>query len=310
MKKSSIILAAASMGVFFAMSSISAYEYKSSFKIEAATSLKTRTSLTTAEISANSDIFSLNAASSSTPKDKPRVSDKEYLYSQLVAFGETPEIKSVTEDVKLVKAQPAIAVANTAKPNATMSRGGTPPVKSDTQRTVQAPASRGAAPAAGTSSASTSKVETLDWWKQAQYAFPVGSVATVRDVYTGRTFKVKRTMGSNHADCEALTQADTDVIKSIWGGFSWNVRPVHVIINGRVLAASMNAMPHAGLDSAPAYAVIDNRSGGYGRGQNLDVVKGNGMDGHFDIHFLNSSRHKDGKVDSRHQEAVRIAAGR
>ncbi|MDP4090297.1 MAG: hypothetical protein Q8930_13625 [Bacillota bacterium] len=152
------------------------------------------------------------------------------------------------------------------------------------------------------------KVEMLDWWKSARDVFPIGSVVTVKDVYTGKTFKIKRTMGANHADCEALTLEDTKIIKSIWGGFSWDVRPVHIYINGRILAASMAGQPHAGVDSAPAYAVVDNRSEGYGRGENLDTIKGNGMDGHFDVHFLNSTHHFDGKLDSRHQAAVKVAS--
>lgn len=101
-----------------------------------------------------------------------------------------------------------------------------------------------------------------------------------------------------------------NIIKSIWGGFSWSRRPVILTINGKKYAASMSAMPHAGLDSATAYAVVDNRSEGYGKGQNLDVIKGNGMDGHFDIHFLNSTRHKDGQEDPQHQAAVLKAAGK
>jgi hypothetical protein len=117
-------------------------------------------------------------------------------------------------------------------------------------------------------------------------------------------------MGSNHADCEALTNEDAEIIKDIWGGYSWNVRPIHIYVDGKVLAASMSAMPHAGVDSEPAYVTVNNRSGGYGRGQNLDVVKDNGMNGHFDIHFLNSTRHKDGEEDSRHQAAIKIAASK
>lgn len=175
----------------------------------------------------------------------------------------------------------------------------------------QQPAKKAApAPSRGAAPAPKSKTELLDWWKSAQYAFPIGSTATVKDVYTGRTFQIKRTMGANHADCEALTKADTEIIKSVWGGFTWTARPVHIIINGRVLAASMSSMPHAGVDSAPAFKVVDNRSVGYGRGENLDVIKGNGMDGHFDIHFLNSTRHKDGKIDYKHQDAIRVAASR
>lgn len=151
-------------------------------------------------------------------------------------------------------------------------------------------------------------VELLDWWKSARYVFKTNMVATVVDVRTGRTFKIKRTMGSNHADCEALTLQDTKIIKSIWGGFTWTTRPVYIIVNGRKLAASMSSLPHAGVDSAPAFKVVNNRSEGYGRGQNLDVVKNNGMNGHFDVHFLNSTRHKDGKIDPKHQASIREAA--
>jgi len=164
------------------------------------------------------------------------------------------------------------------------------------------------APTKSTSSAAAkSKVELLDWWKSARSVFSSGTAAEITDVATGKTFKAKRTMGTNHADTEALTRQDTEIIKSIWGGFSWARRPVILNINGRRLAASMSAMPHAGIDSAPAYAVVNNRSDGYGTGENLDVIKGNGMDGHFDIHFLNSTRHKDGKIDTAHQEAIKKA---
>jgi hypothetical protein len=155
---------------------------------------------------------------------------------------------------------------------------------------------------------SSSAVELLDWWKSGRTAFPIGAVAEVKDVKTGKTFKIKRTMGSNHADCEAVSKEDTEIIKSIWGGFNWDTRPVILTVGKRRLAASMSSLPHAGVDSAPFGAVVDNRSEGYGRGQNLDAVKGNGMNGHFDVHFLNSTRHKDGRVDSRHQAAIAVAA--
>jgi len=56
----------------------------------------------------------------------------------------------------------------------------------------------------------------------------------------------------------------------------------------------MTAMPHAGNDSAPGGVWTSWRSGDYGAGTNYDYIKGNGIDGHFDIHFYNSTRHKDG----------------
>lgn len=157
---------------------------------------------------------------------------------------------------------------------------------------------------------SSGKSVALDWWSEANKVFTIGSVAKVIDIHTGKSFSVKRTFGSNHADCEALTSEDAGIIKSIWGGWTWSRRPVVVVVGNTRIAASMSSMPHAGLDKYPALKTVSGRSEGYGTGTNLDAVKGNGMDGHFDIHFLNSTRHKDGKVDNEHQKNIRQAIGR
>ena len=152
--------------------------------------------------------------------------------------------------------------------------------------------------------------ENLDWWTQAQYVLPRESTFEVEDFYTGKTFNVKRTGGSNHSDTEALTLKDANIIKEIWGGsFSWTRRPVIVKINGRRIAASMASMPHAGNDSVAGGVYTTWRSDNYGAGINYDYIKNNGMDGHFDIHFLNSTRHKDGELDLQHQSNIKISAG-
>ena len=149
-------------------------------------------------------------------------------------------------------------------------------------------------------------------WREASKILPRGGNAVIEDVYTGKRFNIKRTFGTNHADIETLTKADTEVMKQIWGGFTWERRPVIVHVAGRRLAASVAGMPHAGKDSAPNLAYTGGRSAGYGYGINLDAVKGNGMDGHFDLHFRGSRRHADGRikatVDSVHQAAIDIAA--
>jgi len=152
------------------------------------------------------------------------------------------------------------------------------------------------------------KIEVLDWWKAANQVFARGSKAKVIDVRTGKSFYIKRTYGANHADCETLTKEDTKIMKDIWGGFNWSRRPVLVEIDGRLLAASMSGMPHAGLDSKPTNAIVSSRSEGYGRGYNLDAVKNNGMNGHFDIHFKNSRTHGSNRIDPAHQRAIREAA--
>lgn len=161
-----------------------------------------------------------------------------------------------------------------------------------------------------TAAASKSKggIELLDWWGQASKLFKIGSTATVTDTKTGKTFKIVRTYGTNHADVEALTAKDSQTIKDIWGGWSWTRRPVIIQVNDRKIAASMAAMPHAGLDNKPANTYVSQRSGGYARGMNLDKIKNNGMSGHVDVHFLNSKTHGTNKVDPKHQAAVKQAA--
>jgi hypothetical protein len=160
----------------------------------------------------------------------------------------------------------------------------------------------------GTAGTSSGKVELLDWWKEASKIFKIGMTAKVTDVKTGKTFNIVRTYGGNHADCEAKTAEDSKKIKEIWGGWSWTRRPVIIEVDGRRIAASIAAMPHAGVDKSPANATISSRSGGYGKGANLDKIKNNGMSGVIDVHFLNSRTHGTNKVDSKHQAAVKAAA--
>lgn len=151
--------------------------------------------------------------------------------------------------------------------------------------------------------------EYLTWFGVVDKLIPRGAKFKVIDFYTGKSFMVQRTVGTNHADCETLTIEDTNIMKSIWGGFSWERRPIIVEYNGRRIAASATFMPHAGLDSVPGGVTTNNRSVGYGTGINLDYVKGNGIDGHFDIHFAASTRHMDGKQDPQHQAMIKVAAG-
>ncbi|SFB46282.1 hypothetical protein [Clostridium frigidicarnis] len=151
-------------------------------------------------------------------------------------------------------------------------------------------------------------VALVDWWNDGSSLFSVGTHAKVVDIESGNSFNVERTTGTNHADAETLTKNDTNVMKTIWKGFSWERRPVYLIINNKTYAASMSAMPHAGIDSEPWLKWVTNRSGNFNSGQNLDFIKNNDMDGHIDIHFLNSTRHMDNKKDPDHQAAVKKAS--
>ncbi|MCM3694549.1 muramidase family protein [Neobacillus niacini] len=128
--------------------------------------------------------------------------------------------------------------------------------------------------------------EYMDWWTEAQYVFTIGKSAKVTDFETGRSFYIKRTIGANHADSETVTTIDSNIAKSIWGGFSWTPRAVLLEVNGRKLAASMSFMPHE-----------------------REFIANNGITGHFDVYFGNSTRHVDGKADAKHQAQVEKAAG-
>jgi hypothetical protein len=136
------------------------------------------------------------------------------------------------------------------------------------------------------STVSSKHGEHLDWFSEAQYVFTINDVAKVTDYHTGKTFNIKRTIGANHADCEPLTANDTAIAKNLWGNFSWTVRPVIVEADGRKIAASMSFMPHG-----------------------IQYISNNNFDGHFDIHFANSTRHKDGLISEEHQKHIKIAAG-
>lgn len=152
------------------------------------------------------------------------------------------------------------------------------------------------------------KTGALDWFKEVQCIFSRGMEAVVTDIDTGKSFQVIRTYGTNHADVEALTKDDSNIIKDIWGGWSWERRAVVVQVGDYTLAGSMTAMPHAGVESAPADKVVGGRSDGYGTGENLDKIKGNGASGVMDIHFKNSRTHSTNVVQKVQQDMVKKAA--
>ncbi len=127
----------------------------------------------------------------------------------------------------------------------------------------------------------------VDWFKSGRYIFPRGAIARVIDLKTGRSFNVKRTGGSNHADSEPVSSDDARTIREVWGGWDWERRAVIVEIGGARIAASMNGMPH-----------------GY------EAIGNNAMQGHLCIHFYNSRLHANNRECPEHQAMVRRAAGR
>ena len=108
---------------------------------------------------------------------------------------------------------------------------------------------------------------------------------TMVDVRTGTVMQMKFWRGTNHADIEPATKADTAALKACYGGhWTWLRRPVWAIINGQAYAGSINGMPHGG-----------------------DTLPNNGMRGQICLHFVGSKTHCDYKVDADHQAAIQEA---
>ncbi|NLS44160.1 MAG: LysM peptidoglycan-binding domain-containing protein [Firmicutes bacterium] len=143
-------------------------------------------------------------------------------------------------------------------------------------------------PAPGTmvSRGRTGVCEALPW-NTVNSIFKVGNIATITDVRTGLSFRVRRRGGSLHADVEPYTKEDTAIMRRILGGsWNWNRRAIRVNIGGRRIAASMNGMPHGGQS-----------------------IGNNNFNGHFCLHFTGSRLHCSGKPCPEHQKCVREAAG-
>jgi hypothetical protein len=124
-------------------------------------------------------------------------------------------------------------------------------------------------------------------WEQANKLLPKFTKFTVLDTETGLSFKVQRRAGSNHADVQPLTKADTAIMKKIYNGkWSWKRRAIIVQYEDKWIAASMHGMPH-GAGALP-----------------------NNFPGHFCIHFYGSTTHKTNEMDLSHKLMVLKAAGK
>ena len=144
--------------------------------------------------------------------------------------------------------------------------------------------------------------ELIDWYTGGiQSIFYKGCVATVTDVKTGISFKVKRWSGGDHADVEPLTAADTAAMCRIYGVATaqaiadkdlYQRRPLLVTIGTHSYCASMYGEPHNYPDG--------------------DTIPDNNFNGQFCIHFVNSKLHggtsgNNKKVDQDHQNAIMYA---
>lgn len=143
-------------------------------------------------------------------------------------------------------------------------------------------------------------------WDKFDKIMSIGSRFIVVDYYTGSYFVCERHMGGLHADIETIDKEATKSLRSIYKDReNWKHRPVLIIMeNGKVYAASSFVLDHAGRDDKPFLKVVDDRSRGYGRGENYDKIKNNDLNGHICIHVRGSKNHYDGKESPKHQRNI------
>jgi len=110
----------------------------------------------------------------------------------------------------------------------------------------------------------------------------------IYDINSGRCFRAFRGSGGEHMDVVPASWRDTEIFSSIVGSWSWDRRPIIVMYNGNLWAASMHSMPH-------------------GEGVRAVGFNRNGHPGHFCIHFLNSRGHGSRAINAEHQAAVLTA---
>ena len=126
-------------------------------------------------------------------------------------------------------------------------------------------------------------------WTDVRHIFGRYVKATVEDVETRLRFDVQRRAGSYHADVQPLTARDTAIMKEIYeGNWSWKRRAVIVEVDNKRIAASMSGMPHG-----------------------AGAIRHNDFNGHFCIHFKDSTTHQNPETPNlAHQMMVWKAAGR
>ena len=126
------------------------------------------------------------------------------------------------------------------------------------------------------------RVERVEWFSGGNKLVKRGGYASIYDIDTGQTIRIKRKGGTNHMDVEPATAADTAKLLRIAGGkFSWKSHAVVLIVKGRYIAAAINTMPH----------------GEY-------TIKDNNFPGQFCLHMVGSRTHETNRINPEHQKSI------
>jgi len=144
-------------------------------------------------------------------------------------------------------------------------------------------------------------------WNSFDNMFGYDENIIIIDYYSGRYFVTSRMGGANHADIEPVDIQSTENMNKALSNGMGKRRPVIILFDdGRSFLASSFMVGHAGVDSEPYLKVVDKRSNGYGKGENYDSVKGNGLDGHICLFVNGCLNHYDGKKNYNHEENLKF----
>lgn len=130
-----------------------------------------------------------------------------------------------------------------------------------------------------------SQVVKMDWFDGGSEVLNRSEYATIYDIYSGQTIRIKRMGGSSHADVEPATSEDTEKLKNACGGeYTWQSRPVILIVDDLYIACAIYPVPHGD-----------------------ETIEDNDFDGQFCLHMLNSRTHGTDTVNPQHQQAIEFA---
>lgn len=141
-------------------------------------------------------------------------------------------------------------------------------------------------------------------WNQFDKELSVDEKFVMIDYYTGYYLVCSRMGGGKHADVEPVNQESNENIKKIMdSGRGGKRRPVIILLeDGSSYLGSSFMVGHAGIDKEPYLKELNRRSNGYGKGENYDKVKGNGMDGHMCLFVEGCKNHYNGQKNESHEK--------
>ena len=131
---------------------------------------------------------------------------------------------------------------------------------------------------------SASKVQYANWYDKVKAVCRSYPYATIYDYNSGISWQIHIFSIGAHADYEPVTANDTAKMLKVFGGTTWNPRPVWVIFsNGSIYMASTHSMPHD---------VQHNRD--------------NNFEGHSCLHFPRTQEQVTaiGTYATKHQETI------